>query len=233
MSQNTVDLYLMKNGKPIHNSLSGYAGDKTMYNTFRNRDPRLYHTVMPPYKVEAGGANKPAENPNATWGYTSDPADREYIDIMGANYSCSNPGVGMKRLPAQNWSASLVPQIPNLGTGAFVTCRSGYYVWKLYCCWEENFNNGTLNVADKPIFKIEEVLLNYAEAKAELGAFDQGVANETINKLRARAGVDPMNVSEINDNLTRIVRIIIRKEIRQVFKYRLCCGKFAVNVSWN
>lgn len=200
MSQNTVDLYLMKNGKPIHNSLSGYAGDKTMYNTFRNRDPRLYHTVMPPYKVEAGGANKPAENPNATWGYTSDPADREYIDIMGANYSCSNPGVGMKRLPAQNWSASLVPQIPNLGTGAFVTCRSGYYVWKLYCCWEENFNNGTLNVADKPIFKIEEVLLNYAEAKAELGAFDQRVANETINKLRARAGVDPMNVSEINDN---------------------------------
>lgn len=200
MNQNTVDLYLMKNGKPIHNASSSYHGDKSMYTTFRDRDPRLYHTVMPPYKVEANGANKPVENPNASWGYTSDPADREYIDLMGANYSCSNPGVGMKRLPAQNWSASLVPQIPNLGTGAFVTCRSGYYLWKLYCSWEENFNNGTLNVADKPIFKIEEVLLNYAEAKAELGEFTQDVADKSINKLRDRAEVARMNVGEIDDN---------------------------------
>ncbi len=200
MNQNTVDLYLMKNGKPIHNASSGYHGDKSMYTTFRDRDPRLYHTVMPPYKVEANGANKPVENPNASWGYTSDPADREYIDLMGANYSCSNPGVGMKRLPAQNWSASLVPQIPNLGTGAFVTCRSGYYLWKLYCSWEENFNNGTLNVADKPIFKIEEVLLNYAEAKAELGESTQDVADKSINKLRDRAEVARMNVGEIDDN---------------------------------
>lgn len=200
MNQNTVDLYLMKNGKPIANSASGYHGDKTMYTTFRDRDPRLYHIVMPPYKVEANGANKPSENPKATWGYTDNPADREYIDIMGANYTCSNPGYGMKRLPGQNWSASLVPEIPNLGTGAFVTCRSGYYVWKLWCNWETNFNNGALNVADKPIFKIEEVLLNYAEAKAELGAFDQPVADKTINKLRDRAGVAKMNVAEIDDN---------------------------------
>ena len=55
------------------------------------------------------------------------------------------------------------------GTGAFVTCRSGYYVWKNWDNWETNFNNGNLNTADKPIFKIEEVLLNEAEAKFELG----------------------------------------------------------------
>ena len=107
--QSTVDLYLMKNGLPIHNPQSGYYGDKTMYDTFRDRDPRLYHTVIPPYKVEAGGANTPVENPNADWGYTDNPVEREYIDIMGANYSRSNPGIGMKRLPVQNWSASLVP----------------------------------------------------------------------------------------------------------------------------
>lgn len=200
MSQNTVDLYLMQNGKPIHNDNSGYDGDKTMYDTFRDRDPRLYHTIMPPYEVEAGGADKPAENPNASWGYKSDPRYREYIDLMGANYTCSNPGYGMKRLPAQNWSASLVPTIPNLGTGGFVQCRSGYYLWKLYCCWEENFNNGPLNVADKPIFKIEEVLLNYAEAKAELGQFGQAEADKSINLLRDRAGVAAMNVAEIDAN---------------------------------
>ena len=113
---------------------------------------------------------------------------------MGANESCSNPGVGMKRLPGQNWSASLVPEIPRLGTGAFVTCRSGYYVWKNWDNWETSFNNGNLNTADKPIFKIEEVLLNEAEAKFELGVFDQGVADKTINKLRDRAGVVKMVV---------------------------------------
>lgn len=194
MNQNTVDLYLMKNGKPILGNESGYHGNKDMYAVFRDRDPRLYHTVIPPYKVKAGKGDYP------TWSYTDDAADREYIDIMGANTSCSNPGIGMKRLPGQNWSASLVPEIPRLGTGAFVTCRSGYYVWKNWDNWEISFNNGNLNTADKPIFKIEEVLLNEAEAKFELGAFDQGVADKTINKLRDRAEVAKMVVADINDN---------------------------------
>ena len=194
MNQNTVDLYLMKNGKPILADGSGYHGNKDMYAVFRDRDPRLYHTVIPPYKVKSGKGDYP------TWSYTDNPADREYIDIMGANESCSNPGVGMKRLPGQNWSASLVPEIPRLGTGAFVTCRSGYYVWKNWDNWETSFNNGNLNTADKPIFKIEEVLLNEAEAKFELGVFDQGVADKTINKLRDRAGVVKMVVADINDS---------------------------------
>ena len=59
----------------------------------------------------------------------------------------------MKRLPGQNWSASLVPEIPRLGTGAFVTCRSGYYVWKNWSQWEKSFNNGAQNTADKPILR--------------------------------------------------------------------------------
>lgn len=194
MNQKTVDLYLMKNGKPILNHASSYHGDKDMYATFRDRDPRLYHTVIPPYKVKAGKGDYP------TWSYTDDPADREYIDIMKPNESCSNPGTGMKRLPGQNWSASLVPEIPRLGTGAFVTCRSGYYVWKNWSQWEKSFNNGAQNTADKPIFKIEEVLLNYAEAMFEAGQFNQPVADITINKLRDRAGVAQMVVADINDS---------------------------------
>lgn len=39
-------------------------------------------------------------------------------------------------------------------------------------------------------FRYGEVLLNYAEAKAELGEFDQAVADITINKLRSRATVN-------------------------------------------
>ncbi|MDL2281697.1 RagB/SusD family nutrient uptake outer membrane protein [Parabacteroides sp. OttesenSCG-928-G06] len=200
MNQNTVDLYLMKNGKPILNNASGYHGSQDMYAVFRDRDPRLYQVVMPPYKVVANGANKPAGNPKATWGYTDNPADREYIDLLGENVTCSNPGEGMKRLPGQNWSGSLVPEIPRLGTGAFVTCRSGYYVWKNWNNWETNFNNGNRNTADKPIFKIEEVLLNYAEAMYETGRFDQSVADETINKLRNRVKIETMKVAEINED---------------------------------
>lgn len=206
MHQGTVDLYLCKDGKTISNS-ELYAGDKDIYSTFRNRDPRMYHTIMPPYKVVDGKGDY------TTWSYTSDPADREYIDIMGPNKSCSNPGVGMKRLPGQNWSASLVRRVPNLqggaqytiegkkyGPHAYVACRSGYYVWKNWDNWEENYNNAQVNTADKPIFKIEEILLNYAEAMYETGAFDQNVAEETINKLRTRAGIEKMTVANIDEN---------------------------------
>lgn len=76
MNQQTVDLYLMKNGKPISNISSNYHGSKDMYAVFRERDPRLYHTVIPPYKVKAGKGDYP------TWSYTDAPADREYIDII-------------------------------------------------------------------------------------------------------------------------------------------------------
>ena len=204
MHQGTVDLYLCKDGKTIsHSDL--YQGDKDIYSTFRNRDPRMYHTIMPPYRVKDGKGDY------TTWSYTSDPADREYIDLMGANESCSNPGIGMKRLPGQNWSASLVRRVPNLqggaqytiegkkyGPHAYVACRSGYYVWKNWDNWEENYNAARMNTADKPVFKIEEILLNYAEAMCETNQFTQTIAGETINKLRKRAGVADMVVAQID-----------------------------------
>ncbi|TXE13694.1 RagB/SusD family nutrient uptake outer membrane protein [Algoriphagus aquimarinus] len=43
-----------------------------------------------------------------------------------------------------------------------------------------------------PLIRYAEVLLNYAEAKAELGEFDVSVWMETIAPLRERAGVDPV-----------------------------------------
>lgn len=79
--------------------------------------------------------------------------------------------------------------------------RSGYYFWKNWSNWETNRNGGvTLNTSDKPIFKIEEVLLNYAEAMCETGQFTQAVADESINKLRRRAGVADMKVADIDDS---------------------------------
>ncbi len=45
---------------------------------------------------------------------------------------------------------------------------------------------GSTNTTDAPVIRYGEVLLNYAEAAAELGQFTQEVADKTINQLRAR-----------------------------------------------
>lgn len=47
------------------------------------------------------------------------------------------------------------------------------------------------------VFRYAEALLNYAEAKAELGTINQADLDMTINVLRARAGVPALNLSEI------------------------------------
>lgn len=78
-----------------------------------------------------------------------------------------------------------------------------------------------------PIFRVEEVMLNYAEAMCELGEFTQSVADQTINKLRPRANVSPMKVSEINESFDRNVTLAIRLTAA-IMPSILCYGKYAV-----
>ena len=47
------------------------------------------------------------------------------------------------------------------------------------------------------IFRYAEALLNYAEAKAELGTLTQADVNNTINLLRDRVGMPPLNIASI------------------------------------
>ena len=49
------------------------------------------------------------------------------------------------------------------------------------------------------IFRYAEVLLNYAEAKAELGTLTQGDLDISINLLRARATMPPLNIIPVTD----------------------------------
>ena len=191
MNKGMVNMYLCQDGKTIKKS-SLYDGDRSLYDEMRNRDHRLLQVVLPPYKVNAAGSN-------TDWSFTDNPADREFIDYM------INAGVttaSHKALPVYNWSGTLVRTIPNIEPGApqvFLACRSGYYMYKHYNKWDTNSNQNSMNTADKPIFKIEEILLNYAEAKYELGAFDQSIADKTINKLRPRANVALMKVADIDE----------------------------------
>lgn len=50
-----------------------------------------------------------------------------------------------------------------------------------------SYDNGAYNTNSIPLIRYAEVLLNYAEAKAELGTMTNDDWAETIGALRARA----------------------------------------------
>ena len=203
-----VNMFLMQNGKPVHHPDNiGTFSDETMFTEFKDRDYRLYFNIMPPYVVKLG-------NPTTTWTY----ADQATVETAGMNLTVEEARYyidlmeqiapeGGKRLPASNWAGNILNIVPhfaektNGGVGAIapMKCYSGYFCWNEYNTWDKTISGSfQIATADKPIFMIEEVLLNYAEAKYEKGEFDQSVADQTINKLRPRVNVANMNVSEIN-----------------------------------
>ena len=57
-----------------------------------------------------------------------------------------------------------------------------------------------MSACDLPVFRYAEVLLNYAEAKAEAGTVSQGDLDISVNELRKRVGMPPMIMSEVNSN---------------------------------
>ncbi|MGX5818062.1 RagB/SusD family nutrient uptake outer membrane protein [Chitinophaga lutea] len=191
LTKAAADLYLMKDGQTRFTSPQ-FAGDKNPYTEFRNRDKRLYFTVPPPFKVKV-------THPSQTYTQTGVAADREYIDLM-AGISTDK----QKTLPTLNWQGLVVQEEPhyvdnNLGQPFNVT-YTGYRFYK--------FSNKILRVQntdinDAPIFRMAEVLVNYAEAKYELGEFSQAIADQTINKLRARGGVAPLTLGSIVADPTR------------------------------
>ncbi len=65
---------------------------------------------------------------------------------------------------------------------------TGYQPIK-YCLDDMIYDSGSNNVNSIPLIRYAEVLLNYAEAKAELGSFTDADWANTIGKLRARAGI--------------------------------------------
>lgn len=74
-------------------------------------------------------------------------------------------------------------------------CYSGYRAWKGVSYDAAEFDNGEV---DDLILRYEEALLNYAEAKAILGAITQQDLDNSINYIRERVGMPKMILSEIN-----------------------------------
>jgi len=55
------------------------------------------------------------------------------------------------------------------------------------------------NEVDAPIMRYAEVLLNYAEAQAELGTISQNILDATVNELRARVGLPDLTMGVTAD----------------------------------
>uniref|UniRef100_F4CBG8 RagB/SusD domain-containing protein n=1 Tax=Sphingobacterium sp. (strain 21) TaxID=743722 RepID=F4CBG8_SPHS2 len=77
----------------------------------------------------------------------------------------------------------------------FTNALTGYQCIKYVTGVNQDGYNSNTN--DLPVFRYAEVLLNYAEAKAELGSFTQSDADLSINLLRARVGMAPMQVGAL------------------------------------
>lgn len=63
---------------------------------------------------------------------------------------------------------------------------------------EEKYDANKASTNDMPLFRFAEVLLNYAEAKAELGTLKQADLDNTIRPLRVRAGLPDLDMEEAN-----------------------------------
>ena len=74
--------------------------------------------------------------------------------------------------------------------------RSGYRPIKFFS--DDTHDSATSSTTDYAVFRYGEVLLNYAEAMAELGLIDQSIIDMTINKIRERVGMPALDVAKAN-----------------------------------
>lgn len=139
-----------------------------------------------------------------------------------------------------------VSTAPQLG-GANLT---GYHMIK-FCQDGKAYESGK-NTNSIPIIRYAEVLLNYAEAKAELGGgvLSQEDWDVTIGALRSRAGVNPVKPTVVDDYLQKTFYqdvtscdiLEIRRErtielVAEGFRFndlrRWNCGGLLVTLPWN
>jgi hypothetical protein len=201
LTKAAADLFLMTDGQTRFTSPL-FAGDHSPFTEFRNRDKRLYYIVPPPYKVTIPNATSTTYTP------TSNPADAEYFPVMAG---ISDPM--HKTLPTVNEPDLLVVgQEPNFkdapanGQANTISTYTGYRFYKFANRQRANISAGQ-SVSNAPIFRMGEVLANYAEAMYELGLFTQTVADQTVNKLRDRGGVAHLDLSNIPNDPTRDAQI--------------------------
>ena len=109
---------------------------------------------------------------------------------------------------------------PRIAGGQPMTSSSGYGICKYdNVAIDPNYRQQTSsNYTSAPLYWLAVIYLNYAEAKAELGTITNDDLENTINKLKKRAGLPPItkDVADAGDNDMGVSPLIweIRRERR-------------------
>jgi len=97
------------------------------------------------------------------------------------------------RTPGYIRIGGVAKQVPQFGFS-----MTGYQLIKFV--GDVKYDNYNRSENDMPIFRLGEVLLNYAEAKAELGEINQADIDLSIKKLRDRVSMPNLDVAASNSN---------------------------------
>lgn len=177
-SQELVDAYETVDGQPVLDLSNPYLDEKhlqpnynpnnTKYdpnNPYANRDPRFYASIY------YNGSQK------YCWWATSLTPD--CLDNYG---KVGNNNVGFANRTVSTWVGEPLMGIATTGR---TKTRTGYYIRK-FMSPNEGDHLAVGGPKDK-VFRLGEVILNYAEAAAESGHLAEATA--AVNEIRERAGM--------------------------------------------
>jgi hypothetical protein len=109
------------------------------------------------------------------------------------------------------------------GMGVSWESATGFHFIKQYE-YQDDMRGYGMEIDDYPMFRYAEALLNYAEARAELGNISQNDLDVSINKLRDRAGMPhldlnpPMDPKYASEGISSLL-VEIRRERRVELSY--------------
>lgn len=99
------------------------------------------------------------------------------------------------RTPGYTRIGSTMVEAPDISVA-----NTGYQLVKFVQARPPEGDRGDKSTCDMPVFRFTEVLLNYAEAKAEAGTLTQEDLRISINLIRSRAGMPDLDMVEANKN---------------------------------
>ncbi|WP_183576536.1 RagB/SusD family nutrient uptake outer membrane protein [Mucilaginibacter sp. X5P1] len=121
-------------------------------------------------------------------------------------------------------------QYPAFNTGT--PCTTGFQIRKgLNSDWSQNSHNGPGGTDGVIYMRYAEILLIYAEARAELGLITQADVDMTINKLRDRVGMPHLNIGAIPTDPKWIFPELspVINEIRRERRVELACEGYRLD----
>lgn len=195
-------LVVMNSGKwSVHEN---YGSNYVSKSLAGNTEMIMYKQFQYDGDVKIGhGLHGYSTSSTPTWGMTKD-AVESYCNADGLPIHVSEAGFddstvekairGRDARLAHNVCDSVV-MLDTYSWRSGINSTTGYWLTK-FVCWSDYINAASTNLApyndtDGPVFMYAEVLLNYAEACAELGTMTQADADKSINLLRTKHGKIP------------------------------------------